>query len=110
AAGGAGVGAAVLARLGGAQPGIAAGHLGRLTRMPDELPEHVAPMLATLGSLDDLGADSRWGFEMKWDGVRAIVQVERGRVRLWSRNDIDMSVSYPEFAALGKALPGRSAV
>jgi bifunctional non-homologous end joining protein LigD len=29
---------------------------------------------------------------------------------LWSRNDIDMSVSYPELAALGEALAGRSAV
>ena len=31
-------------------------------------------------------------------------------MRLWSRNDIDMSVSYPELAALGDALAGRSAV
>jgi bifunctional non-homologous end joining protein LigD len=74
-----------------------------------QLPE-IAPMLATLGSLDDLGPDSGWGFELKWDGVRAIVQVKDGRVRLVSRNDIDMSVSYPEIAALGEALSRRSAV
>jgi bifunctional non-homologous end joining protein LigD len=67
-------------------------------------------MLATLGSLGDLGVDTGWGFEMKWDGVRAIVYVQRGRVRLLSRNDIDMSVSYPEIAALGEILPRRSAV
>ena len=56
------------------------------------------------------GADAGWGFEMKWDGVRAIAQVQDGRVRLWSRNDIDMGVSYPELSGLGEALAGRSAV
>jgi bifunctional non-homologous end joining protein LigD len=42
-----------------------------------------------------------WGYEFKWDGVRAIVDVARRRVRLTSRNLKDMSASYPELAALG---------
>jgi bifunctional non-homologous end joining protein LigD len=41
---------------------------------------------------------------MKWDGVRAIVRVEGGRVRLTSRNDKDMTASYPELRALGLQL------
>jgi bifunctional non-homologous end joining protein LigD len=74
-------------------------------------PPHVAPMLATLGSLESLGEDnSGWGFEMKWDGVRAIVYIAEGPMKLLSRNDIDMSISYPELATLGKALGRRSAV
>jgi bifunctional non-homologous end joining protein LigD len=45
--------------------------------------------------------DERWGFELKWDGVRAVAYVEDGCVTLVSRNDKDMSHSYPELAALG---------
>jgi bifunctional non-homologous end joining protein LigD len=71
------------------------------------LPERVVPMLAMLGSLPSEGEDERWGFEMKWDGVRALARVQDGNVRLISRNDIDMSVSYPELAPLGAAVAGR---
>ena len=71
-------------------------------------PDDLEPMLATLGSLADLGDDNAWGFEMKWDGVRALVHVDAGGSRLISRNAKDMSVSYPEVAAL--TLGRRSAV
>jgi len=67
----------------------------------------LTPMLASPGSLADLGDDSRWAFEMKWDGVRALVHVDGG-VRLMSRNDVDMSVSYPEITA--SPPPGLTAV
>ncbi|MDT4938046.1 MAG: bifunctional non-ous end joining protein LigD [Pseudonocardiales bacterium] len=66
------------------------------------LPEHLSPMLATLGEPPQ--ADAGWAFEMKWDGVRAIVRVDGGRITLTSRNDKDMTVSYPELRALGEAL------
>ena len=36
---------------------------------------------------------------MKWDGVLALAPVAGGRVALTSRNDIDMSVAYPELRA-----------
>jgi bifunctional non-homologous end joining protein LigD len=65
-------------------------------------------MLATLGQLP--AADIGWAFEMKWDGVRALVRVDRGRVRLTSRNDKDMTVSYPELHSLGDALPDTQAI
>jgi bifunctional non-homologous end joining protein LigD len=61
-------------------------------------------MLATLGSMP---TGSQWAFEFKWDGVRAIVSVADGVVRAISRNDIDITSSYPELlglpAQLGKA-------
>jgi bifunctional non-homologous end joining protein LigD len=64
--------------------------------MPDDL---IRPMLATLAP--DLPAeDGRWGYEMKWDGVRAVVYAGGRRLRAMSRNDIDMIVSYPELADL----------
>jgi bifunctional non-homologous end joining protein LigD len=65
------------------------------------LPEHVKPMLATLGSLP---GDDGWAFEMKWDGVRALVRVEGGRITVTSRNDRDITVSYPELRGLGEQL------
>jgi bifunctional non-homologous end joining protein LigD len=61
-------------------------------------------MLATPGTLEMLGSDADWAFEMKWDGVRALIHVASGQVRLVSRNDLDMTVAYPEIAALGRAL------
>ena len=63
------------------------------------LPRRVPPMLALLRpSLPK--DDERWGFELKWDGVRAVAYVEGGRVALMSRNDKDMAHSYPELAVL----------
>ncbi len=72
------------------------------------LPERVRPMLATLGTLpvDDEG----WAFEIKWDGVRAISFIEGGRIRMTSRNDKDLTPSFPEFRELGEILGSRPCV
>ena len=58
-------------------------------------------MLATLGGLppDDHG----WGYEMKWDGVRAIAFVEDGSAQFWSRTGRDVTSSYPELRGLADA-------
>lgn len=74
-----------------------------LTAPGGRLPQ---PMLATLGSEGELGDESEWAFEMKWDGVRAIAQVAHGQVRLASRNGIDITSSYPELAVLAQAVQG----
>jgi bifunctional non-homologous end joining protein LigD len=63
------------------------------------LPRLVQPMLPTLRH--QLPADGdRYGREFKWDGVRAVAYVSGDQVRLLSRNDKDMSASYPEVAVL----------
>jgi bifunctional non-homologous end joining protein LigD len=71
------------------------------------LPPGLRPMLASLASAppyDPDGADQdSWALEMKWDGVRALAFVERGRVRLMSRTERDITATYPELAALGRA-------
>ncbi|HVA09070.1 MAG TPA: non-homologous end-joining DNA ligase [Acidimicrobiales bacterium] len=68
----------------------------------DALPDAIKPMLAVAGKVP---ADSEgWAFEIKWDGVRAILFIEGGRVRAQSRNDIDVTVSFPELADIGKFL------
>ncbi len=73
-------------------------------------PRRVAPMLATLGSLPPASQDGQWAFEVKWDGVRAICEIDGGRIALWSRNDRDMTVSYPEVRGLGAQLGTTQAV
>jgi bifunctional non-homologous end joining protein LigD len=75
----------------------------------DPMPEHLVPMLARLSTLPP--DDERWGYEIKWDGVRAVGYVQAGgEVRLESRNLNDLTERYPDAAAIGPALGGRSAV
>ncbi len=79
----------------------------RMDPPPDDwgaLPELVRPMLASTGALPSTGKDAGFAYEMKWDGVRAVVYVDGGRVRAMTRNDRDVSPSYPELRELGAAL------
>jgi bifunctional non-homologous end joining protein LigD len=72
------------------------------------LPTGLRPMLATAGRLPS--DDDAWAYEVKWDGVRALVAVEDGRVRLTSRNGNDVTSSYPELEALGAQLGSTAAL
>ncbi|HET7529660.1 MAG TPA: non-homologous end-joining DNA ligase [Mycobacteriales bacterium] len=75
----------------------------------EPLPELVKPMLAVLR--DELpGDDDAYGYEFKWDGVRAVVYVKGGRPRVLSRNDRDVSTSYPELRAMAEGLGSRQVV
>jgi bifunctional non-homologous end joining protein LigD len=66
----------------------------------EPLPGLVRPMLATASS-ELPTPDEDWAYEYKWDGVRAVVYVDGGRARALSRNDRDVTSSYPELRALG---------
>ena len=44
--------------------------------------------------------EANWSFEVKWDGVRAIVYVRGGRVRVQSRSLRDVTSEYPELARI----------
>jgi bifunctional non-homologous end joining protein LigD len=73
------------------------------------MPEHIVPMLARLSTLPP--DDERWGYEIKWDGVRAVAYIAPGQpTRIESRNLNDVTRQYPEAAAIGSALAKRSAV
>lgn len=61
------------------------------------LPTGLSPMLATAA---DLPLGDGWAYELKWDGVRALVALEEGSVRATSRNGNDISAAYPELRAL----------
>jgi len=68
------------------------------------MPRLIRPMLASLGTLPRPEQDAEYGYEMKWDGVRAIAYVAQGGVRLLTRNDRDVSATYPELQGLASAL------
>jgi bifunctional non-homologous end joining protein LigD len=54
--------------------------------------------------------DAAFGYEFKWDGVRVVSYLGGGRHRLVSRNDRDVTTSYPELAGLPELLGGVPAV
>ncbi|MEU1457164.1 ATP-dependent DNA ligase [Streptomyces avermitilis] len=51
-----------------------------------------------------------WAAEPKWDGFRALVCVDAGRVVLRSRRGIEMAASFPEVVAGAVQLPGATAL
>jgi bifunctional non-homologous end joining protein LigD len=67
-------------------------------------------MLAIAGVLPSPAEDAQWAYETKWDGVRVLAFLDGGRVRLRSRNDLDITVSYPELDGLAEQLGGGQAV
>src|SRR5215471_15443405 len=72
------------------------------------MPTRVEPMLATL--VEQPFSDPNWLFEIKWDGVRAMVWIADGALTLRSRNSIDITGRYPELAALPRRFAGREAI
>jgi bifunctional non-homologous end joining protein LigD len=60
--------------------------------------ETMRPMLATKGTTVPAGGE--WLHEVKWDGIRVLVRVTADAVRLWSRNENDVTVAYPELQQL----------
>ncbi|WP_034258705.1 non-homologous end-joining DNA ligase [Aequorivita capsosiphonis] len=59
-----------------------------------DFPGFQQPMLATL--TEDYFDDPQWIYERKLDGVRCLVLIENGKAKLFSRNENDMSQTYPE--------------
>jgi bifunctional non-homologous end joining protein LigD len=56
------------------------------------------PMLASSGTRMPSGPE--WVHEIKWDGIRVLAEVQDGRLRLWSRNENDVTMAYPELQGL----------
>ena len=64
------------------------------------------PMLATKGTYVPRGDE--WVHEVKWDGVRALTEMTEARLRMYSRNDNDITVAWPELST--PPLDGRDLV
>ena len=67
------------------------------------MPGRIEPMMAKLATKIP-SPDTAWGFEFKWDGIRALAYVDGGRVRLISRTGEDVTARYPEIHAMGRAV------
>jgi bifunctional non-homologous end joining protein LigD len=74
----------------------------------EPMPDKLVPMLARPGTLPR--DDENWAYEVKWDGVRAICHSEPGRMRLHSRNLLDITPRYPELGRLNRALSHHRAI
>jgi len=60
-------------------------------------------MLAKLGTALPPD-DADWALEMKWDGIRAIVSIGDGKLRVCTRNRIGHTNRYPELQGLAAQL------
>jgi bifunctional non-homologous end joining protein LigD len=65
------------------------------------MPHRIKPMLATLA--DEPFDRPGWFFEVKWDGYRAVAEVEKGVVKLYSRKLVSYDTKFP---AIVNALTG----
>jgi bifunctional non-homologous end joining protein LigD len=72
------------------------------------MPERIVPMLAQLGPLP--AHERRFGFEVKWDGIRALLYWRPGRLRVETRNLAEVSDRWPELRSIGDQLGARAAV
>ena len=72
------------------------------------IPGAVHPMLAI--SIAEPFESPEYLFEIKWDGYRAVSFIEKGRVRLVSRNQNELTGRYPELHELPKFVKAETAV
>ncbi len=68
----------------------------------------VDPMLADTAEAPPNADDHT--FEVKWDGIRALVKIEEGDLRLTSRSQRDLTYAFPELSDAEKSLRATSAI
>lgn len=67
----------------------------------DYVNRFVEPMLAD--NLDSPPVGEDYIYEVKWDGIRALISYEEGQVRIHTRNRNDVSAKFPELLEGDKA-------
>jgi bifunctional non-homologous end joining protein LigD len=72
------------------------------------MPTIVRPMLATPANRAFDNPD--WLFEIKWDGYRAVGFIDKGKFRLLSRNQNELTGQYPELRNLPEYVKAENAV
>lgn len=68
----------------------------------DFLKDEIAPMLSDSASSLPQHADD-YIYEVKWDGIRALIALEDGQLRIRSRNQNDVTKQFPELLIADKA-------
>jgi len=64
------------------------------TPQVDWLRDPIEPMLAQ--PAEKLPASQEYVYEVKWDGIRALVALDEGQIRIHGRNGMDFTSQFPE--------------
>jgi bifunctional non-homologous end joining protein LigD len=72
------------------------------------MPEFVPPQLATL--VKEAPKGDEWLHELKFDGYRLLCHVNRGHVRLWTRNQNDWTDKFPNIVKALQTLKVQSVI
>src|SRR5437899_2770744 len=67
----------------------------------------IRPMMAKTG--DPFDSDNHF-FELKWDGLRALLFLKDGKLELQNRNLRDVTASYPEIQTVTKRIRAKKAI
>jgi len=67
----------------------------------------IKPMMAKTG--DPFDSDNHF-FEVKWDGLRALLFLQNGKLELQNRNLRDVTGSYPEIQSVAKKIRANKAI
>jgi len=78
------------------------------TPQTDWLRDPVRPMLAGVASKVPIAPD--YLYEVKWDGIRALVALDEGQVRIRGRNGFELTNSFPELLDAEPSLRATSAL
>ena len=79
------------------------------TPQVDWLADPIEPMLATL-TKDIPGASDDYLYEVKWDGIRALVSLDDGEITIRSRSQRDITHLFPELAIPDQAFRASGAL
>jgi len=71
----------------------------------EPMPLQMAPMTAKLSAVPR--DPEAYAFEIKWDGIRGIAFLENGKLRLQSRNLLDITRQYPELQQIAVEFKNR---
>lgn len=68
----------------------------------------IEPMLSDI--IDKVPKGDEYLYEVKWDGIRAIISLEDGQIRIRSRNHNDITKQFPELQVADKAFRANCAL
>ncbi len=74
----------------------------------DWLRDPIEPMLAQSADATPVSGD--YLYEVKWDGIRALVALDEGELRIHSRNRLDITARFPELLIPDRAFRAASAL
>jgi bifunctional non-homologous end joining protein LigD len=75
----------------------------------DEPPDHWHPSAMLAEAASELPQGS-YEYEVKWDGIRALISLDEGQTTIRSRNGLDLTEAFPELKDAASALNAASAI